>query len=77
MDNAFQYTCELGMTEELSIQKEEIDEYITRKYAAKMISIFAIQELGKRPDEERECEFSDIKNQPKELQGFIKLSCEL
>lgn len=76
-NNAFTYACQLGMTDNTVIQDANIDEYILRKEAAKMISIFATKELKKTPSVNTWCIFSDISNESRDFQDYIQLSCEL
>lgn len=42
-----------------------------------MISEFAIQILGMKPDLKKTCNFADIADQTKEMKDYIKLSCQL
>lgn len=44
---------------------------------AKMISEFAIQILGKKPDTSKKCDYPDITDQTDEMKKYIKLSCQL
>jgi hypothetical protein len=50
---------------------------VTRKEAAKMVSLFAAQEFKIQPDAKKVCKFSDIQNEPEELQAYMTLSCQL
>jgi hypothetical protein len=54
-----------------------MDEPLVRKYAAQMISEFATKVLRLKPDTTRKCEFEDIKNESKDLQYYMVLSCQL
>jgi hypothetical protein len=42
-----------------------------------MVSVFAMKVLGRIPDENIPCEFTDITKEAKELQQYIQLSCKL
>ena len=44
---------------------------------AKMMVNYAVKVLWLKPDTTKTCNFSDINNQTPEMQGYIKLSCQL
>ena len=54
-----------------------MDGMLTRAAAAKMISNFAMNLLGMKPDTTRACTFSDTVDQDGELQKYMTLSCQL
>ena len=67
----------LGITTVPNIQDADLKWVLYRKFAAKMVSEFAINVIGLVPDTTRTCEFKDIKKEIPELQYYIKLSCQL
>ena len=44
---------------------------------AKMISNFAVNMLGMKPDTSKSCVFTDIYKESNEMQFYIKLACQL
>jgi hypothetical protein len=54
-----------------------MDQPLLRKYAAQMTTEFAVKVLGLKPDMSRTCAFEDIKNESKDLQYYMVLSCQL
>lgn len=75
--DAFAYASDLKITDSTNIEDANINEYILRKEAAKMMAIFAMKELNKTPSSTTWCNFSDISNESIEVQEYIHLSCEL
>ena len=54
-----------------------MDKPLLRKYAAQMISEFALKVLKLKPDTTKKCVFDDISNEPEDVQYYIVLSCQL
>jgi len=50
---------------------------LIRKYAAKVMTLFATQILDRKPNIEKSCIFSDISQEDEELKNFMVLSCQL
>lgn len=75
--DAFAYASNLKITDSTNIEDANINEYILRKEAAKMMAIFAMKELNKTPSSTTWCNFSDINNESIEVQEYIHLACEL
>lgn len=61
MTQAYQYAHQIGITTIDDIDNAQMYENLTRAQAAKMLSQFAIQVLGKTPDKSKQANFSDIK----------------
>lgn len=74
---AHTWAYHLWITTIPDIDKANMDGLVYRKTAAKMMSEFAIKIFGCKPDRSRKCEFTDISNEIKEMQGYIILSCQL
>lgn len=74
---AFSYCYSMGITTQCPIQKANPSGLVFRKHIAKMISQFAINVLGKKPDPKKNCNFTDIKNESTELQRYAKIACQL
>lgn len=54
-----------------------MDGLLTRAHAAKMMSNYAIDVLGKKPDTTKVCNFSDMGTQSSEMQLYAKAACQL
>ncbi|MEI6117851.1 MAG: hypothetical protein WCP92_00940 [bacterium] len=67
----------MGMTTMPTIQKADMDGKLIRKHLAKMITEFAINILKMKPDQTLTCSFTDIANESKEMQLYIKTACQL
>ena len=74
---AFTWAYQHQITTVCPIEKANLDGALLRRHMAKMISEFAIQILGMKPDLKKTCNFADINDQTKEMKGYIKLSCQL
>ncbi len=75
--DVYQRAHTLGITSAPTIEDANLKGVLYRKISAKMFSEFAIQVAGLTPDTTKKCEFKDIHNEIKELQKYIKLSCQL
>lgn len=73
---AYTYAHEIGITTIDNIDTANMNGNLTRAQAAKMLSQFAIQVLGKTPDTSKECSYPDINGQG-DLTGWMKTSCQL
>ncbi len=77
LTNAYLFAYSIGITTQNSIAKAQLNWYLLRAHAAKMISQFAIRVLEKTPNESSVCKFSDMKDQSLEMQYYAELSCKL
>jgi hypothetical protein len=77
VNQAFLFSYSVGITTKCPIQSANPSGLVSRKHAAKMISQFAINVLGKNPDAKKTCNFADIKNESLELQRYAKIACQL
>ena len=77
LNNAYLWTYAMGMTTMPTIQKADMDGKLIRKHLAKMITEFAINILKMKPDQTLTCSFTDIANESKEMQLYIKTACQL
>lgn len=75
--DAFAWAYQYKITTICPIEKANLDGALLRRHMAKMISEFAIQILGMKPDLKKTCKFADIADQTKEMKDYIKLSCQL
>lgn len=76
-DDVYQWAYELGITTAPTVQEANMDGLVYRKAAAKMVTVFATQVVGLRPDTSKPCDFRDIGREPPELQNYIHLACQL
>lgn len=76
---AYLYSYSYWITTMCPIESAFLDGYLIRSHFAKMISEFAVNVLGKEPDEWKEwCdEFDDIDSLDAELYDLVITSCEL
>jgi len=77
LNTAYLYAYKIGITTLPTIQQADLTGVLVRRYLAKMISNFAIKQLGKTPNTWMVCDFTDIENQNAEIQFYIKLACQL
>lgn len=77
MTEAFSYAYMYNITSQCPITKANLNGKLLRKHAAKMVSQFAINVLGKKPDHLRVCEFNDMGNETPEMKYYAKLACKL
>jgi hypothetical protein len=77
LNNAYLYAFGIGITTMTPIQNANIYGYLIRSHMAKMMTNYAIKELGKTPNTWAACEFDDVANQTTELQLYIKYACQL
>ena len=76
---AYLYSYTYGITTQCPIQSANLDWYLIRSHFAKMISEFAVNVLGNKPEKWKEwCDkFDDIGKLSDELRGFVITACEL
>ncbi|MEI6426281.1 MAG: hypothetical protein WCO66_02905 [Candidatus Absconditabacteria bacterium] len=77
MNQAYIFAYTKKITTKINIETADMEGDLIREHLAKMISNYAINVLGKKPDPKAVCEFSDISNESNELQGYMQLSCQL
>jgi hypothetical protein len=73
---AYTYAYQIGITTIDTIDKANMYGNLTRAQAAKMLSQFAIQVLGKTPDTTKSCAYPDIQGQGDLTERMIT-SCQL
>lgn len=54
-----------------------MDGFLIRSHAAKMMSNYAINVLGKQADNSKVCDFSDMADQSQEMQMYAETACKL
>jgi hypothetical protein len=76
---SFSWAYTNNITNKCPISRALLDNNITRAEAAKMVSMFAIQIMWLKPDEDKiECNnFDDIDSLSTDLNYLVKLSCKL
>ena len=76
---AYLYSYEYWITTMCPIQTANLDGYLIRSHFAKMISEFAVNVLGMKPEKWKSgCDkFNDISTLNAELRNFVTISCEL
>jgi len=77
MQQAYIYAINHKITTIYPITKADMYWKLIRKHLAKMISEYAIQEVGLKPNTTRVCKFDDIKDQTQEMQKYVVLSVNL
>lgn len=55
----------------------DMDGWLIRSHAAKMMSNYAINVLGKTPDTTKVCVFSDMENETLEMKTYAVTACQL
>lgn len=76
-NDAYIRAYHLGITTIPTIQEADMNWLLFRKFAAKMVSEFAVKVIGRLPDKTKKCIFTDIDKENLELQYYIKRSCQL
>ena len=76
-NNAYLYAYSIGVTSMPSIQEANMTWLLIRSNMAKMMVNFAVRVLSRLPDTNKVCPFNDIANESTELQGYMRLACQL
>lgn len=78
-NDAYMYACDNDITTMRTIQKARMNDYITRAELAKMISQYAVKELGLVPNTDKDCSAFEESNvlQTKEMKDFMIIACQL
>lgn len=74
---AYEYAFAKGITTIAPISKADMYQPLLRKHMAKMISVFAMKVMNKKPDMTRECNFPDMSGENNEMQNYSLLACQL
>lgn len=77
LNYAYLYSYQIWITTIPHINQADIMWSLIRKHMAKMISNYALNELGIKADESRVCNFTDIDNENAEMLYYINLACQL
>ena len=75
--SAYEYAFEHGIVTSETCKKARTDAPLLRSEASKMISNFAINVLGKKPDHTRRCVFTDTSYTGTDLEGYAVTACQL
>lgn len=76
-NSAYLFACTNNITTFRAIENSMVDGMLYRRDMAKMMSNFAMNFLGKKPDMSKSCEFDDLANQDAEMKYYIKTACQL
>jgi len=74
---AYYWAYENEITTQNSYENADIDWYITRQAAAKMIVTFSVNVLWKRIDSSVKCEFDDENEVKPDLSEYVQKACQL
>lgn len=77
MNDAYTFAYGHSITTMSDCIKANMTWVLLRRDAAKMISNYAINALGKKPDDSRKCIFTDMANSDPEYEVYAKLACQL
>jgi thermitase len=77
LNAAYLYAYNIGITTQSTVQQADLTGSLIRKHLAKMISNFAIKELGKTPNTWLVCTFTDMHDETTEMKLYSKLACQL
>lgn len=77
INDAYLYAYSIGITTKPTIHDANIAGKLIRSHMAKMIVNYAINVLGKTPDNTKTCEFDDMYGQPEDLVSYMALACQL
>ena len=75
--SAYLFAFKNNITTQATIEKADMNGSLIRAHLAKMISNYAINVLGKKPNITLKCEFKDADDASKEMQSYIKTACQL
>lgn len=74
---AYTFGFENGITTKEDCVEADMDGPLIRKHAAKFISNYAMNVLGKTRDTTKVCEFSDMEGESREMKVYAVLACQL
>lgn len=74
---AYLFSIKYNITTMPSCIDANMDGLLIRAHAAKMMTNYAINVLGKTPDNSKVCDFSDGADQSEEMQKYIETACKL
>lgn len=74
---AYVFSFDLGITTIPKICNAGLNVAPKRKHLAKILSIFAVNVLGKQADATRSCTFTDMGQESDEFKTFVLVSCKL
>ncbi len=77
MMSAYLFAFKSNITTQTTLEKANMNWDLLREHLAKMISNYAINVLGKKPNKLLSCSFIDIDNESTEMQWYIKTACQL
>ena len=74
---AYTFGFENGITTKEDCVEADMDGLLIRKHAAKFISNYAMNVLGKTRDTTKVCEFTDMEGESLEMRTYAILACQL
>ena len=75
--SAYLFAFKNHITTQTTIEKADMNWSLIRAHLAKMMSNYAINVLGKKPNTALKCSFKDTDDASKEMQSYIKTACQL
>lgn len=77
LNTAYLYAYNIGITTIKNINQANMTGTLIRKHLAKMISNFAVTQLGQKPNTGMLCNFTDMADETIEMKFYSKLACQL
>jgi hypothetical protein len=77
LNGAYTFAFINGITTIKDCTQANLTGTLQRSHLAKMISQFAVKVINMKPDMTKSCSFSDIWNETKEIQLYIRTACQL
>jgi hypothetical protein len=77
LNGAYTFAFINGITTIKDCTQANLTGTLQRSHLAKMISQFAVKVMDMKPDMTKSCIFSDIGNETKEIQLYIRTACQL
>ncbi len=74
---AYLFSVKYSITTLPSCIDANMDGLLIRSHAAKMMANYAINVLGKTPDNSKACDFSDMTDQSNEMKLYAETACKL
>ncbi|MFA7717632.1 MAG: S-layer homology domain-containing protein, partial [Candidatus Absconditabacterales bacterium] len=77
LNDAYIFAYTIGITTQPTIQQADLADTLIRKHLAKMISNFAVKQLGQIPNTGLVCSFTDMDDESIEMKFYAKTACQL
>lgn len=76
-NKAHTFAYQNDITTITSCANAQMDNVLSRKHAAKMVTNFATKVMNKQPDTSLNCSFADMQNESSEMKNYATLVCQL